>query len=336
MRERVVTNLNRALLALLEEDERVCLLGEDISDPYGGAFKATSGLSARFPDRVRSTPISEGAIAGVAGGLALCGDRPIVEVMFGDFVGLCFDQICNFAAKSVSMYGRRLLMNMIIRCPVGGNRGYGPTHSQSLQKHFIGVPNLTLWELSPLHDARLLLDRMFESGEPGILFEDKTLYTKRMNLDGSIPDMFRLDFLDDTASYARIYVGDHDDFDCVVIAPGGLAERTCQAAARLLVEEEINCQIIVPSRLYPFDLEPLLPTLRAARLVCVAEEGVAGGTWGTQVAAQIYERLWRELRMPVLLVCSAAAVIPAAPHLERGVLVQAETIYHAICGALDA
>jgi pyruvate dehydrogenase E1 component beta subunit len=336
MQERVASNLNRALLALLEKDERVYLLGEDVIDPYGGAFKVTRGLSARFPDRVRSTPISEGAIAGVAGGLALCGDRPIAEVMFGDFIGLCFDQICNFAAKSVSMYGRRLPMHMIFRCPVGGNRGYGPTHSQSLQKHFIGIPDLTLWELSPLHENELVLDRILERGEPGILFEDKTLYTKRMYLDGSAPGMFSWDFLDDAAGYARIFAGSPDDFDCVVIAPGGLAERAWQAAAGLLVEEEINCQIIVPSRLYPFDLDPLLPALRAARLICVAEEGVAGGTWGTQVAAQIYEQLWGELRRPVLLVSSAPAVNPAAPHLERGVLVQAETIYRAVCGAFNA
>jgi pyruvate/2-oxoglutarate/acetoin dehydrogenase E1 component len=336
MHERVVANLNRALLALLEKDDRIYLLGEDIIDPYGGAFKVTKGLSTRFPDRVRSTPISEGAIAGIAGGLALCGDHPIAEVMFGDFIGLCFDQICNFATKSVSMYGRRLPMHIIFRCPVGGNRGYGPTHSQSLQKHFIGIPNLALWELSPLHDNELVLDRMLERGEPGILFEDKTLYTRRMYRDGIIPDMFSFDFLDEAANYARIFVESPDDFDCVVIAPGGLAERAWQAAARLLVEEEITCQVIVPSRLYPFDLESLLATLRKARLICVAEEGVAGGTWGREVAGHIYERLWGELKRPVLLVSSAAAIIPAAPHLERGVLVQSETIYRAICGAFNA
>jgi pyruvate/2-oxoglutarate/acetoin dehydrogenase E1 component len=336
MRERVVANLNRALLALLEADERVYVLGEDIADPYGGAFKVTSGLSSRFPDRVRTTPISEGAIAGVAGGLALCGDYPIAEVMFGDFIGLCFDQICNFASKSVSMYGRRLPMHMIFRCPVGGNRGYGPTHSQSLQKHFIGIPNLTLWELSPLHDNQLVLGRIFEHGQPGIFFEDKTLYTKRMHTDGRISGTLGFDFLDEDANYARVYVGSPDSCDCVLIAPGGLAERAWQAAARLLVEEEITCQVIVPSRLYPFDLEPLLPLLREANLICVAEEGTAGGTWGTEVAGRVYRKLWGELSRPVLHVSSADAIIPAAPHLERGVLVQAETIYRAVCEAFHA
>ena len=143
--ERVRENLNNALKLLLEQDERVFLLGEDVVDPYGGAFKVTRGLSSRFPGRVVSTPISEGAIAGVAGGLALSGSRPIAEVMFADFAGLCFDQLYNFASKSVAMYGRRQPMHMVMRCPVGGNRGYGPTHSQSPQKHFIGIPHLTVW-----------------------------------------------------------------------------------------------------------------------------------------------------------------------------------------------
>jgi pyruvate/2-oxoglutarate/acetoin dehydrogenase E1 component len=336
MNDRVVANLNQALHRLFEADERAYLLGEDVADPYGGAFKVTKGLSTRFPERVLSTPVSEGAIAGMAAGLALCGNRPILEVMFADFVGLCFDQIYNFAAKSVSMYGHRLPMSMMIRCPVGGNRGYGPTHSQSPQKHFVGIPHLTLWELSPLHDNEAVLSRILDRGEPGIFFEDKTLYGKRVCRDGTVPGMLSFDFVDNEANYARVFAGSPDDVDCVLIAPGGLAERAWQAAAALLVEEEITCQVIVPSRLYPFDVEPLLPLLREARLVCVAEEGVAGGTWGSEVASRVYERLWGELSRPVLLVSSAPAVIPAAPHLERDVLVQAETIYRMVCEAFHA
>lgn len=336
MRERVVVNLNRALGSLLEKDERVYILGEDVVDPYGGAFKVTKGLSTRFPERVLSTPISEGSIAGVAGGLALCGDRPVIEVMFGDFIGLCFDQIYNFAAKSVSMYGHRLPMHMMIRCPVGGNRGYGPTHSQSPQKHFVGIPHLSLWELSPLHDNHRVMDRIIDRGEPGIFFEDKILYGKRMCQDGTIDDLFSFDFLDEAGNYARVFADRPDQVDCVVIAPGSLAERAWQAAADLLVEDEITCQVIVPSCLYPLDLGPLVPLLRQAKLVCVAEEGVAGGTWGTEIAARIYERLWPDLGRPVLLINSADAIIPSAPHLERSVLVQSETIYRAVREAFNA
>jgi pyruvate/2-oxoglutarate/acetoin dehydrogenase E1 component len=333
--ERVVANLNRALTTIFEKDDRVYLLGEDIADPYGGAFKVSKGLSTRFPDRVLTTPISEGAIAGVAGGLALAGDRPIIEVMFGDFIGLCFDQIYNFAAKSVTMYGHRVPMPMVVRCPVGGNRGYGPTHSQSPHKHFIGIPNLSLWELSPLHDNEAVLDRILDGGEPGILFEDKILYGRRMHQDGVVSDVFRFDFLDEERNYARLFVGDPDQYDCVVIAAGGLVERVVEAATDLLVEHEITCQVIVPSRLYPFDLGPLLPTLRGAGLICVVEEGVAGGTWGTEIAGRMYERLWGDLKRPVLLVNSADSVIPTAPHLEREVLVQAGDVFRSISEAFD-
>jgi len=259
-----------------------------------------------------------------------------MEVMFGDFIGLCFDQIYNFAAKSVSMYGHKVPMHMVIRCPVGGNRGYGPTHSQSPHKHFIGIPDLSLWELSPLHDNNVVLDRLLGRGEPCIFFEDKVLYGKQMYLDGRISQLLSFDFLGAEANYARVFVASPDSCDCVIIAPGGVAEQAWTAAAELLLEDEISCQVIVPSRLYPFDLEPLLPVLRQARLICVAEQGTAGGTWGGEIANRIYEKLWGQLRRPVLLISSAAAVIPAAPHLERDVLVQTETIYSAVREAFHA
>ncbi|MFC6903137.1 hypothetical protein ACFQGX_49085 [Nonomuraea dietziae] len=146
---RVAEQLNLALHELLKSDPSVHLLGEDLSDPYGGAFKITKGLSTAFGDRVRSTPLSESAIVGVGAGLALAGDKAIVEIMFADFVTLAFDQLVNFAAKSTTMYGRRVPMPLVVRCPSGGGRGYGPTHSQSPQKHLIGVPGLGVHELSP-------------------------------------------------------------------------------------------------------------------------------------------------------------------------------------------
>jgi len=333
--ERVAENLNRGLHTLFENDPRVYLLGEDVLDPYGGAFKVTRGLSTRYPDRVITTPISEGAIVGVGNGLALAGDRAIVEVMFGDFVTLAFDQIVNFAAKSVAMYGRRLPMHLVVRCPVGGNRGYGPTHSQCPQKHFVGVPDLALFEVSPFHDNVALLERLVGRGEPCLLFEDKGLYGERMLADGRVDELFRFDYLDTGQTVARAFVDD-TAADCVIVAPGGVARRALAAARELLVELELGCQVIVPSQLYPLDLEPLLPVLERAGLVCVAEESTAGGTWGAEVARRVYDRLWGRLRRPVLLVSSRDSVIPTAPHLERDVLLQSGTITRAVGEALDA
>jgi pyruvate dehydrogenase E1 component beta subunit len=325
---RVAENLNLALHAAFEADPAIHLLGEDIADPYGGAFKITKGLSSRFPDRVLTTPLSEGGITGVAAGLALAGNPAIVEIMFGDFAALAFDQIVNFAGKSVSMYGRRLPLPLVIRCPSGAGRGYGPTHSQSLQKHFVGVPGLSLYEISPFHDNRVLLPDILARAEPALLFEDKVLYTRQMFAGGVVDGVFSYDLLD--CGTARVFLDDPGACDCVLIAPGGMAHRAVAAARTLMLEDEISCLVLVPSRLYPFAVEPPLPMLARSAAICVAEDGTAGGTWGGEVAHQIHRRLWGELRRPVTLVHAADTVIPTAVHLEDQVLVKDSTIVQAV------
>ncbi|MGP3918221.1 alpha-ketoacid dehydrogenase subunit beta [Nonomuraea sp. 10N515B] len=330
---RVAESLNQALHEVLAGDSSVWMLGEDVLDPYGGAFKITKGLSSRFPGRVLATPISENGIVGVAGGLALAGGKAIVEIMFSDFVTLAFDQIVNFASKSVSMYGRPLRLPLIVRCPSGGGRGYGPTHSQSLQKHFIGVPGLAVYEVSPFDDHRELFSEMLTRGEPCLLFEDKTLYTRQIFGGGVADDLFRYDVLPRAAAageVTRVYLDDPEQADCVIIAPGGLAHRALAAMRTLLLEREITCLLLVPRRLYPFDVTPLSPLLERAGAVVVAEESTAGGTWGAEVAQQVHSRLWGRLRRPVSLVHSAASVIPAAVHLERDVLVRDTAIVRAV------
>ncbi|MET9337552.1 transketolase C-terminal domain-containing protein [Nonomuraea sp. NPDC003804] len=314
---RVAENLNAALHEVMAATDDLYLLGEDVSDPYGGAFKITRGLSTRFPGRVLSTPISENAITGVAAGLALSGDAAIVEIMFGDFAALAFDQILNFAAKSVSMYGSRVPMRMVVRCPVGGGRGYGPTHSQSLQKHFVGIPGLSLYEMSPFHDNLALLTHMLGRAEPCVLFEDKVLYTRPMH---DVPAPFSLAVAD---GVARVFLDDEPD--CVIVATGGTAHRALAAMRSLLLEEEIVCTLLVPSRLYPFEVE-----VPPARYVFVVEESSAGGTWGAEVAHQVHRRHWGHLAGPVTLVHSADSVIPTAAHLEDEVLVSESAIHRAI------
>ena len=121
----------------MENNPSVFVIGEDIKDPYGGAFKVTKGLSSKFPDRVLTTPISESAIVGFGTGLAISGYRPIVEIMFGDFITLCVDQIVNGASKFKWMYGDNFDVPLVIRTPMGGNRGYGATHSQTLENLFL-------------------------------------------------------------------------------------------------------------------------------------------------------------------------------------------------------
>ncbi|MDF5754045.1 transketolase C-terminal domain-containing protein [Spongiactinospora sp. TRM90649] len=325
---RVADDLNAALHDLLDRDPRAYLLGEDVLDPYGGAFKITRGLSGKFPGRVLGTPISEGAITGMAAGLALAGDTAVVEIMFGDFVTLAFDQIVNFAAKSVTMYGKRLPMRMIVRCPSGGGRGYGPTHSQSPQKHLIGVPGLALYEVSPFHDNRAVFTEMLDRGEPCVLFEDKILYTRPM-----FPQVapFRLTPPEEAGGFATVSLPGGGEPDCVIVATGGTAHRALAAMRALLLQDEITATLLVPSRLYPFDFPE---SAASARAVFVVEESTAGGTWGAEVAHVLHSRLWGRLSRPVELVHTDASVIPTASHLEERVLVSESSIHHAIRKAL--
>ncbi|WP_433496534.1 alpha-ketoacid dehydrogenase subunit beta [Sphaerimonospora sp. CA-214678] len=330
---RMADHLNAALHSLLESDPRVFVLGEDIRDPYGGAFKITKGLSTRFSDRVLSTPLSEGTLVGAGAGLALAGEKAIVEIMFSDFVTLAFDQIVNFAAKSTTMYGRPVPVPLIVRCPTGGRRGYGPTHSQSLQKHFVGVPGLSLHELSPFHHAGELLTHLLSLGEPCVLFEDKVLYTERIFRDGVVDDLFGFDLVGGPSGWARVGVPGETRYDCTLIAPGGLTRRALAAMRTLLVEDDLLCRLLVPARLYPLDLAPILGDVTGH--VCVVEDGTAGGTWGSEVAQALYPLLWSRLARPIGLVSAADSVIPTAAHLESGVLVGEDTIRLAVREALS-
>ncbi|MBF9132806.1 alpha-ketoacid dehydrogenase subunit beta [Plantactinospora sp. S1510] len=329
---RVSAGLNQALHDLFAGDDRLFLLGEDVVDPYGGAFGVTRGLSTAYPDRVLGTPISEGGITGVAAGLALCGDRAIVEVMFGDFITLCVDPLVNFISKSVTMYGRRLPMGVVVRCPVGGNRGYGPTHSQNLQKLLFGVPNLQLLELSPLHDPRRTLDRALAGGEPAVFFEDKVLYTTPEYRAGRIDNCLRFAPVDESW---MLVDADDGPADWVVIAPGGLVPRLLPAMRAALVDDEVLTRALVPDRLWPLDLDPVLPVVGDATRVLVVEDGPAGGGWAAEVTRVLYERLWGRLRHPVRILQPPCAVIPAATHLERDLLLQSEIIYRILAGGDD-
>jgi pyruvate/2-oxoglutarate/acetoin dehydrogenase E1 component len=330
-KRRVGQCLGEALHSLLGARPRLLLLGEDIADPYGGAFGISRGLSTKFPDRVISTPISEAGITGMAAGLALMGDEVIVEVMFGDFVTLAFDPIVNFISKSVTMYGRLLRMPVIIRCPSGGNRGYGPTHSQNLHKHFIGVPNLSLHELSPMHPVLPVLAQILDQGRPVVFFEDKVLYTQQPCAQHEDDELFEFSQLGGECRWARARLADERP-DCVLIAPGGMVRRALTAMRRAMLEHEIVSSLLTPSQLFPLDFSPVLPSLGAAKRILVLDDGPAGGGWPVLAADCIHRRLWSGLDAPVDVLQPGCVVVPAARHLEQRVLLQESTIYAAITG----
>ncbi len=325
--------LGNTLRALLERDPRVILLGEDIADPYGGAFKVTRGLSTDFPDRVRTTPVSEAAITGIAAGLALEGFRPIVEVMFCDFTTLCFDQVLNHIAKYGAMYDHQVECPVILRTPAGGGRGYGPTHSQSLEKHFLGIPHLRVVAASLYLDPLTVFSQLLSQSEPVLYVEHKLLYPLSMvdaGGDDSPELLFGLDSGECGLPTVTISAVPRRECTVTVFAYGYGAVQAANAAWDLAIEEEIFAEILVPAQIAPVDWGPLERSVAVTRSLVTVEEGTAGWGWGSEVAAQVSRRFFGSLRRPVESVASARDVIPAARHLEQQRIPGAEAIAQAI------
>jgi acetoin:2,6-dichlorophenolindophenol oxidoreductase subunit beta len=326
--------LGDALHGVLSDDERVIVLGEDIADPYGGAFKVTRGLSTKFPERVRTTPISEGAIAGVAAGLALAGYRPIAEVMFGDFLALCFDQILNHITKYEAMYDGNVTCPVVIRTPSGGGRGYGPTHSQSIEKHLFGIPHLRVVSASLLHDPGAVLRALLAEDGPSIHVEHKLLYPLEM-IETSELIGASLESFSAGSSLPTMVVryGSRADCQATVIAYGYQAELARRVQTRLALQEEIFVELLVPGQIAPLDLEPVITSVSSTGSLVTLEEGTAGWSWGTEIAAEVNKRLFGVMRRPVAVVASDPDVIPSARDRERDVLVGEEKIESALRAA---
>jgi pyruvate/2-oxoglutarate/acetoin dehydrogenase E1 component len=327
--------LGDALHHALAENDRVVVLGEDIADPYGGAFKVTRGLSTAFPERVRTTPISEGAIAGIAAGLALAGYRPIAEVMFGDFLALCFDQILNHIAKYEAMYDGNATCPVVIRVPSGGGRGYGPTHSQSIEKHVFGIPHLRVASASLLHDPDAVLQQLLADQVPSIQVEHKLMYALDMiepgDLTGATVETLPAQ---DALPTIAVRYGQRSDCQATVVAYGYQAELARRIQARLALEEEIFIELLVAAQLAPLDLGPIMMSAAATGSLVTVEEGTSGWSWGTQIAAEASRQLFGLLRKPVDVVTSAADVIPSSRERERNLIVGEERIEAAIRAAV--
>jgi 2-oxoisovalerate dehydrogenase E1 component len=287
-RVRFAERLYQGLGAAMERDERVVIFGEDIEAPYGGAFKVTRDLSARFPHRVTNMPIGEASIIGIGNGLALGGLRPVCEIMFGDFLTLAADQLINHAAKFSDMYGDRVSVPLLVRVPMGGRRGYGPTHSQSLEKHFLGVPHLTVLAVNHRYDPAALLDRIFTHiAGPILLIENKVQYT--VMLGGAVPAGFVYEQTDAVYPTLRLRPGDRPEV--TIVCYGGMLSEVETAALALFDEHDIVAEIIGPTQLYPLDLTPILGSVSQTRRLVIAEEGQGFAAFGAEVVASLVEAM---------------------------------------------
>jgi len=318
----VLDSLNTALHHAFS-DPRVHLIGEDILDPYGGAFKVTRGLSTQFPNRVHTSPISEAGIVGVATGMALRGLLPVVEIMFGDFTMLIADQLINHAAKFRGMYNDQVRVPLVVRTPMGGRRGYGATHSQTLEKHFLGAPGLRVLAPTALGDPGALLEHaILRDPDPVLFIENKLLYLAKLQTLETLSD-FTL-----TPSPA----GERGAYPSYLLnlrgapapaitlaAYGYMAELARDAMFKLAYEEEIFAELVVPTQLSPFEMEPVLESVRRTGRLLAVEEGTFTLGWGAEIVARTAEALGPGLKRARRL-AAREGPIPAARSLEEGTL----------------
>ncbi len=333
---RCVQVLNEALHEVFAARDDVYLLGEDILDPYGGAFKVSQGLSDAYPDRVLTTPISEASLFGVAAGMALRGQRPILEIMFGDFIALGFDQIVNGIAKFREMYDDQVTVPLVVRTPMGGRRGYGPTHSQSLEKLLLGVPNIVVVAASECHDLRELVVASVEDERPVFLIENKLMYGRpnRRPVDGHIGE---LAVRETGAPYpALTFSGaDFTEGTATIVTYGGMVPVVLDAVTELILEHEIFCEVVALSQLLPMELGAVLDSVARTGALVTAEEGTLTGGFGAEIAARVQEAAWSDLRGPVQRVAARDGIIPSARPLEDAMLPSAHDVVQAIV-ALEA
>ncbi len=330
--EKVVSCLNRGLHRLLREDPRAYVLGMDILDPYGGAFKVEKGLSTAFPERVLPTPVSEMSLTGLCGGMALRGLRPVLQIMFGDFTTLAVEPLVNYIAKYRGMYNDQVRCPVTVRAAMGGYRGYGPTHSQSLEKLLLGIPDLQVVALSAFHDPESLLLTAVADDNPVLLVENKALYARSLRLadDEGWCGAFQVQTEGGAYPAVRLSPTGFRPGELVLATYGGLAELAAEAAEALLVEHEMAVEVVVFAQLAPLDVSCLEgPLKRSSGRLLTAEEGTRPSGWGAEVLARCAEVGWLRRGQRV---GARPAIIPSARELEALVLPQVGDLVQA---ALD-
>jgi len=307
MSQTFIEILRRALDEELARDPAVHLLGEDVA--AGGAFGVTKGLADKHGiQRVRNTPISESAITGMATGAALCGLRPVLEIMFIDFATLSLDCLVNQSAKYRYMSGGQLAVPMVVRTQAGAAGGAAAQHSQSLEAWFIHVPGLVVVAPSSPVEAYGLLKRAIRLDDPVLFIEHKRLYAMREALpeNAELPQIGK-------ARVAR------DGHDVTVITYSAMVRNALEAAAEL-AQSGISVEVIDLRTLLPLDMATIAASVSKTHRVVVAHEAVRNGGMGAEIAARIGGELFDELDAPVTRVACPLSPIPFAPELERALL----------------
>jgi pyruvate/2-oxoglutarate/acetoin dehydrogenase E1 component len=305
--------INTALFRAMRADERVFVIGEDVAE--GGPYTATAGLAEEFGvERVINTPISEAAICGVAIGAAQSGRRPVLEIMFIDFITLALDQLVNQAAKAHFMSGGQLSVPLVLRTQGGAGQRGGAQHSQSLESWLTHIPGLKVVMPSRAADVGGLLASAVADPNPVVFIENKTLYFRR----GEAPDE------PEPVPIGRANTLREGD-DMTIVALSRLVGEALAAAERL-ADEGVEAEVIDPRTLVPLDLDTIVDSVRRTNRLVVAHEAVEHGGFGAEIAAAVQAAAFDDLDAPIERVGAPFTPIPLSPPLEDAYLPGAEEI----------
>jgi pyruvate dehydrogenase E1 component beta subunit len=312
-----VKAVNEALHAAMADDERVIVVGEDVAE--GGPFTATAGLAEAFgTERVLNTPISEAAICGLAVGAAQSGLRPVLEIMYVDFLTLALDQLVNAAAKAHAMSGGQLSVPLVLRTQGGAGQRSAAQHSQSLEAWLAHVPGLKVVMPSRAADAAGLLRSAIDDPNPVVFIENKALYFKREDVPDDAPERVPIG----AARIAR------PGRDVTIVALSRLVGEALEAADRLAAEG-IEAEVIDPRTLVPLDVETIVDSVERTNRLVVAHEAVRSGGFGAEIAAQAQLAAFDFLDAPVERVGAPFAPVPFSPPLEDAYLPGRDDVYAA-------
>ena len=301
----------------MRDDSGVFVLGEDVAE--GGPYGTTAGLAEEFgTDRVLNTPISESAICGVAVGAAQSGLRPIVEVMFIDFVTLALDQLVNQAAKAHAMSGGQLRVPLVLRTQGGAGRRWGAQHSQSLESWLTHIPGLKVVMPSRAADAAGLLASAIADPNPVVFVENKMLYFKSEDVPKRPPPV----------PIGRALVV-RPGSDVTIVALSRLVDEALVAAERL-AGEGIEAEVIDPRTLVPFDLDTIVESVGRTHRLVIAHEAVEHGGFGAEIAAQVQAAAFDDLDAPIERVGAPFAPVPFSPPLEDAYVPGADELHAAV------
>jgi len=310
--------ISLALACELEADPTVVLMGEDVG-AAGGVFKSTAGLFEQFgPTRVRDTPISEQAIVGAALGAALMGMRPVAEIMFADFAGVCFDQIANQLAKYRYMTGGQARAPVTIRMANGAGAGFAAQHSQPVENWFLNIPVLKIAVPATPADLYGLLRSAIRDDNPVLVFEHKNLFAMKGSLedgDGIVPLGVA-----DIVRHGR---------DITIVATQQMRYRALEAAERLH-DEGIEAEVIDPRTLVPFDDATVTESLARTSRLAVVQEAPVDGSWGASLIARMVTQNWSLFDAPPALIAADDTPIPFAAALEAQWLPTVERIVRTV------